>query len=87
MWCVVCAVCQYALAVAALLLPLLTLATMPISIGYINLVTCVEKMKKDGPLTEVMCAHIYVYVYTCIYVYTHVYVYVYTCIYEGWAAH
>ena len=38
----------------ALAVPALTLFTMPVTIGYLNLVTCIESMKKEHELSEVI---------------------------------
>mmetsp|Transcript_20070 Transcript_20070/g.32143 ORF Transcript_20070/g.32143 Transcript_20070/m.32143 type:complete len:571 (+) Transcript_20070:158-1870(+) len=39
---------------SALMFPYLTLKPMPVCIGYLNLTTCIEMMKKDEEILEVM---------------------------------
>jgi hypothetical protein len=45
---------KVAMSTLAVLLPCMTLFNMPVTIGHLNLVTCVETMKNEHALTEVI---------------------------------
>lgn len=50
---VMTAVIRVVVSVLAMTLPILTLATMPVSITYLNVVTCIEMMKSDEQIEDV----------------------------------
>jgi len=50
---------RYLLLVAGMIVPMITLVIMPVTIGYLNIITSIETMKKEGLLVEVIKAQKY----------------------------
>ena len=73
---------KYFLSFVAVVMPVLTLATMPVSIMYINLTTSIERMKNEKELTQVrLCVCVWVCVCVCVHPSVCVCVCVCVCVY------